>query len=277
MSSVAFQIASDEGLPLRGVIHIPEKPNALVVVIHGFKGFKDWGFFPWLAEKLEAAGFGVCRFDMSRSGIGEVAGQFDRLDLFADDTYSIERADLLRVVQHVAAMSRFQRLPIFLLGHSRGAGVALLAASEVPRLRGLITWNGISEVVRWDGSTLAQWRRDGHVDILNSRTGQTMRMSTAVLDDIEANREWLDIGRAARQLRVPLLVIHGAADQTVPLHDGRTLAGQGADASLVVLGGATHTFGATHPLREIPRPLRLATELSTHFMALRCRATKDEG
>lgn len=264
----SFKISSEEGLPLRGVIHLPAQPSCMVVVVHGFKGFKDWGFFPWVAARLAAAGFGVCRFDMSRSGVGEVPGQFDRLDLFAGDTYSIERADLLRVVRHLHGMAPFRRLPMFLLGHSRGAGVALLAAREVPRLRGIITWSGISEVVRWDGSTLALWRRQGYYDFINVRTGQNMRMSTAVLDDIEANRDRLDITKAARELAVPLLVIHGDADETVPLREARALAEQPANASLVIIGGATHTFGATHPPGEIPPPLRLAAELTAHFIAI---------
>ena len=58
-----FEIASREGLPIRGYVGMPRKARALVVIVHGFKGFKDWGFFPWLGEHLCAAGFAIVRFN----------------------------------------------------------------------------------------------------------------------------------------------------------------------------------------------------------------------
>ena len=47
-----FTIDSREGLPIRGDLDAPDEARALVVIVHGFKGFKDWGFFPWLADHL---------------------------------------------------------------------------------------------------------------------------------------------------------------------------------------------------------------------------------
>ena len=47
-----FTITSEEGLPIRGSFDAPRHPKALLVVVHGFKGFKEWGFFPWLGEHL---------------------------------------------------------------------------------------------------------------------------------------------------------------------------------------------------------------------------------
>src|SRR5437773_11577735 len=94
-----FTILSDEGLPIRGDLDMPPDARALVVIVHGFKGFKDWGFFPWLADMLCSDRAAVCRFNMSRSGIGESTETFERLDLFADDTYSAQVDDLLAVVQ----------------------------------------------------------------------------------------------------------------------------------------------------------------------------------
>jgi len=81
-----FTIDSDEGLPIRGNLDAPPNPRALAVVVHGFKGYKDWGFFPWVAETLCDHHLAVCRFNMSRSGVGESLDAFDRLDLFRDDT-----------------------------------------------------------------------------------------------------------------------------------------------------------------------------------------------
>src|SRR6185369_15774403 len=190
--SDAFVIESAEGLPIRGNIDAPRHPRALVVIVHGFKGFKDWGFFPWLAEYLCNSGFAVCRFNMSRSGIGENPETFDRLDLFAGDTYSAQLHDLRTVVAH--AQREYPSLPTFLLGHSRGGGIALLGAREVHDLAGVVTWSAISRVDRWDEATKKRWRTDGALYIENARTKQMMPLSTAMLDDVEAHR--FDIGAA---------------------------------------------------------------------------------
>src|SRR5712692_1660994 len=192
-----FTIKSAEALPIRGNLDVPRQARALVVIVHGFKGFKDWGFFPWLAEYLRENQIAVCRFNMSRNGIGTKLDTFNRLDLFADDTYSVELADLRSVVAHCR---KRLRIPMFLLGHSRGGGVALLGAHDVPNLRGVITWSAIARADRWDEATKRQWRRDGHIDVINSRTKQVMRTSTRVLEDVETNADRLDILAAASRL-----------------------------------------------------------------------------
>jgi pimeloyl-ACP methyl ester carboxylesterase len=264
MSDTAFEIPSDEGLPIRGNLDLPAgRPRALVVIVHGFKGFKDWGFFPWLAGHLTQHRLAVCRFNMSRSGVGESLDSFDRLDLFADDTYSTQIADLRKVVRF--AQERVD-LPTFLLGHSRGGGVALLAAQEIANLRGLVTWSAISHVDRWDEPTVRAWRETGHRDEINSRTKQVMRMSTRILDDYEANRERLDILAATERLGQPLLVLHGVRDESVPVAEAMAIMKRARDGSIGLIANASHTYNAIHPLIHLPFALTLATELSARFI-----------
>lgn len=260
-----FQIESTEGLLIRGEIASPARPRALAVVVHGFKGFKDWGFFPWLSERLCEAGFAAVRFNMSRSGIENDPESFDRLDLFADDTYSAQISDLVTVVRH--SQGQLGRLPLFLLGHSRGGGVALLAARELEQLHGIVTWSAISHVDRWDAPTKTKWRADGFMDVVNARTKQVMRMSPRILDDYEANRDRFDILASAARLRVPLLVVHGGSDESVPAGEAHQIAGRAKDSSLLIIGGASHTYNAIHPLVHVPPALDYAAVVSEHFLA----------
>lgn len=261
---MTITIQSSEGLPIAVDLDVPERPRALVIVVHGFKGFKDWGFFPWLAQRLTQHHLAVCRFNMSRSGIGDDPETFGRLDLFADDTYSQQLDDLRRVVAY--AQEQFPKSPTFLLGHSRGGGVAILGAAGVPRLQGVVAWSPISTVHRWDDVTKTQWRADGYREELNQRTRQLMRMSTRMLDDVEANRERLDIAAAAERLQVPLLVVHGRRDESVSFEEGRRLVTRAPDASLVLIDRAGHTMNAIHPLVDVPFELVLAAEVSAHFV-----------
>src|SRR5205814_5858290 len=145
----------------------------------------------------------------------------------ADDTYSVQVDDLLDVVRWCQQQVE---LPTFLVGHSRGGGVALLAAPEVPRLSGVVTWNAIARVDRWDEATKKQWRADGYQDVINARTKQVMRMSTRMLDDYETHRERLDILGAVVKLYVPLLVVSGARDESVSPDESRQIAAYAADA-----------------------------------------------
>jgi uncharacterized protein len=259
-----FSILSSEGLPLRGDFEAGERPRALVIVVHGFKGFKDWGFFPWLSQRLSQHRLVVCRFNMSRSGIGDDPESFDRLDLFEHDTYSTQLRDLATVVEH--AQQQFPNLPTFLLGHSRGGGMALLGAADVPNLRGVVAWSPIARADRWDEATQRDWRTRGVLEVENARTRQIMRMSPVILDDFEANRERLDILRAAGSLNVPLLVVHGASDESVPLAEGKLIAERAPQSSIVVLQRASHTFNAIHPLIHVPFELVAAGEVSAHFI-----------
>ncbi|HEY0158543.1 MAG TPA: alpha/beta fold hydrolase [Thermoanaerobaculia bacterium] len=258
-----FTLTSDEGLPLRGDLDVPDRPRALVVIVHGFKGFKDWGFFPWVAQRFFEHRLAVCRFNMSRSGIGDDPESFDRLDLFEHDTYSTQLADLRTVVAH--AQAQVPGMPTFLFGHSRGGGVAILGAVDVPNLRGVAVWSPIARCDRWDDATKRDWRERGYLEQLNTRTKQLMRMSTRILDDHEAHRERLDIVSAARALTVPLLVVHGGRDESVPAEEGRELASSNEGASFLLIERASHTFNAIHPLVHVPFELVIAAESTAHF------------
>jgi uncharacterized protein len=262
-----FEISSPEGLPIRGIIERPSRARSLALILHGFKGFKEWGFFPWLAERLHQSRIATCRFDFSRSGITEGSETFDRLDLFADDTYSRQLNDLNAVVHHLARQPALAELPLTVFGHSRGGAIALLGAARIPRLHSVVVWSSIASLNRWDEPTQAEWRRRGSLEIVNQRTGQVMALSTAILDDLEANRTRLDLPAAIATLDVPLLVIHGGSDESVDIADGRLIARSAPNATLVVIERASHTFGAIHPLVHVPRQLEVAATITARFIS----------
>lgn len=266
LHSERFTIESTEGLPIRGVVQAPAAAEQLIVLVHGFKGFMEWGFFPWLAEYLVSRGLAVCRFDFSRNGVGPSLDQFDELHLFRDDTYSRELSDLERVSSHLSSSPATADLRLSLLGHSRGGAVTLLAAATIPTLAAVVTWSAISSLQRWDDATVAAWRARGHMDFPNARTGQNMQLSTAILDDLDQHRDRLDVLAAVSNLTVPLLVVHGESDETIPVDEAHRIADAARDSSMMVLGGASHTLGAIHPLVHVPFDLQLAASVSASFL-----------
>ena len=65
-----WTLTNDRGLELLGNTHTPSTaPVACVVLLHGFLGYKDYGFLPVLADRLCARGILVHRFNFSCSGM----------------------------------------------------------------------------------------------------------------------------------------------------------------------------------------------------------------
>lgn len=246
-------------------------PRPAVVILHGFKGFKDWGMFPVVADRLARAGFTAVSLNVSGSGVDD-GGQFSLPDNFSRNTYSAELDDLSQVVAAVRAGAPLGiAVPssIGLLGHSRGGGMAILQAANDSGIGALVTWAAIGTVDRWSDEAKASWRRRGHVNIQNARTGQIIPLSIAVLDDIAGNGSGsLDIAAAAARRRAPWLIVHGESDESVEADDARSLvAAGGGKTELLLVPGAGHTFGATHPLTGVPEPLDRVIEATVGWFS----------
>jgi dienelactone hydrolase len=239
-------------------------PRPAVVVVHGFKGFKDWGMFPQFAERLARAGFIAVTFNLSGSGVDD-AGEFSLPDRFGRNTFSAELQDLQCVLD--ALVSGRLGLPapssLGLVGHSRGGGISALQTARDSRIGALVTWAAISRVHRWSAEQRAAWRAASHIEVQNARTGQILPLYTDVLDDIEHRAEALDIEAAAARIRVPWLIVHGTEDESVGFAEAQVLkaANRSSQMQLLPIERGGHTFGATHPWRS-PTP-----ELETVFDA----------
>jgi dienelactone hydrolase len=227
-----------------------DMPRPAVVIVHGFKGFKDWGMFPPLADRLARAGFVAVSFNLSGSGV-DAAGNFSFPERFGHDTFSTALEDVERVIGALVtgALEVAPPSSLGLLGHSRGGGVAVLEAARDERVAALVTWAAISTVNRWPAGVMAQWRKTGRNDVTNARTGEVLPLYTDVLDDNEANADRLDILAAAGRITAPWLLVHGELDESVSPEEGvRLAAAMRHPASRhEVIGGGGHTFGARHP------------------------------
>jgi pimeloyl-ACP methyl ester carboxylesterase len=265
------------GADIRGDAWIPSDPAAgpAIVVCHGFKGFKDWGFFPYVARELAARTTCLTvSFNFDGAGVRESTEVFDDLEAFASNTFSRELTDLEGVMDGLAA-GRLGATPVpatttfGLLGHSRGGATCVLKAAGRRQVRALGTWSAISSVIRYTEMFAELWDSGEPVRIPNARTGQEMPLYRNVLDDVRANRERLDVLAAAAGLEIPYLIVHGTEDESVPLDDARRLAEAAPDARVEVIEGTGHTFGAGHPFAG-PNPdlERAISETAAHFNAV---------
>jgi pimeloyl-ACP methyl ester carboxylesterase len=255
----------DGGPPVRGDVRFLSgtTPRTAVVLCHGFKGFREWGFFPPLARALAARGHAAVSFDLSRNGIGADGVDFSALHLFAEQTHSRNLAEIGAVLNALHGGRLLPRRPraTGLFGHSRGGGEAVLTAADHDGLDALVTWAAIAQVDRWTPEQVAVWERGDTVEIQNSRTGQQMPVGPGYWRDVVEGGEGLDIIAAAERVRAPWLIVHGDADSSVPVDDAhRLFAAAGDEAELLVVDGADHTFGAVHPYAGPTPALQTAAE-----------------
>ena len=179
-------------------------PRTAVVVAHGFKGFKDWGFFPLLCNRLALDGHIVVSFNTSLNGIGAGLLDFTDLEAFGRNTVSREVADLHWIIDCTleGAWDGGRRPEALgLLGHSRGGGNAVIVAAERGEVSSLVTWAAVSTYHRWSPEQERDWATAGVTYILNARTGQEMPLQRSVFDDLRENAERFDILAAAGRVR----------------------------------------------------------------------------
>lgn len=267
-----FELVGADGGPLRGEVRTAGAGSnrPAVVICHGFKGFKDWGFFPHLAQRLARAGITAVSFNFSGSGVGPDGESFSEPERFGHATFTGDLADLKTVIgallagNLVAGVSPPSKLGLF--GHSRGGGTVILFASADPNVRVLVTWAAIGAALRWGPETLRQWRRDGKIEITNMRTGDVLPLYTDVLDELEGDTDGrFDIPAAASRMAVPWLIVHGESDEAVPVTDAEKLwQANSKHADLLTIRHGSHTLGARHPWAGSTAQLDQAMDATVH-------------
>ncbi len=243
----------------------------LIIVCHGFTAHKDWGPFPYFGRRFAGLGFASAVFNFSHNGVGPGSARFNEPAKFSVNTIGKELEDVRGLLDAV----REERLGggivdpgrIGIVGHSRGGGVAILAAAGDRRLCGVAAWGTVATFYRYGPHQREAWERDGYLPVTVRGIRTRLRFGIDVLRDLEANREAYDIGRAVRSLAVPLLLVHGAADASVRTSEPESLYAQAdqAKTELVILEGTGHSFGAKHPYRQRSEAVDRLVELTARW------------
>ena len=241
-----------------------------LVFVHGFKGFKDWGFGPYLGEYFANKGFFVITFNFSHNGIGENKTEFTELEKFAKNTFSREVRELNEIIS--AFRNDFFEVkgdtPLGLIGHSRGGAIVLLTASKRTDVDAIVTWAAISKLDRYSKRQNQEWRKKGFFEILNTRTNQMMRLDIGLLDDIENNaNSSLNIENALKNLNKPLLIAHGEQDLAVPIAEAEQLYNWSdkSRTEFYKLFSTGHTFDIVHPFNSTSEKFEKLLDKTTNF------------
>lgn len=204
----------------------------LVIACHGFTGSKEGGGRALdMGAALARRGFSTVLFDFA--GCGESEGQWEEI------TLSRHLEDLADVVRWCRKRG-FKK--IILNGRSFGGAAALCHTARDRRIAGLCTWAAPAGLIGLFGAFINGGTVTGPPEETVTLTGAdgSARLRKAFFYDLPGHNI---PACAARLSPRPLLVIHGGADETVPVADAASLyAAAGEPRQLAVIDGADHRF-----------------------------------
>lgn len=203
----------------------PDSP--LVIILHGITGNQEERHIVGVADAFVEAGFGALRLDLY--GHGESEG------LFSEHTLSKWINNTLDAIMFAKTVSR----RIFLCGHSQGGLTAVLAGAISQKdLSGLVLLSPACSIP--DGA----------------RKGELLGMRfdpEHIPDQLELPGKGQSVGsvyiREAQRIRTdeaffpgPVLIVHGEADQTIPVSWSKDLVRQYPNGKLVIIPDDTHCY-----------------------------------
>lgn len=223
-----------KGRQLIGMLHLPDNRGRfpLVVICHGWGDNKTQRKFVRLARTLEKNRIAALRFDFE--GCGDSEGDFLKA------TVKKEIADLKSAIYYVKKIKNIDIEKIAFVGHSMGAVIcALFLAQNKVAAKIIAMWapafNQKELMKYWATSKeIKQWERQGYL----YREGKEKIIG---LDYLRENRD-KDYSSIFKKVQLPVLIIHGSKDETVPVKFSKALAKIHKNIKLSVLVGADHKF-----------------------------------
>lgn len=251
------------------------KPKPVVIFNHGFKGFKDWGPFPLVANAFAQAGFVFIKMNFSHNGVtAENPTEFADLEAFSKNNFSIELDDTGVLIHDLFNGDNFigrkemDLDKLYITGHSRGGASAILKAAEDPRIKKVATWAAVSNLESWHSKAeLEYWKQQRLIFVLNKRTNQQMPLDYQLVENYQENRSRLHVPDAVKKLRIPMLALHGSEDETVPVAAAHSFGEWNPTVRVKIIEGANHTFGTDHPFtgQELPDEFKQVVNETIRF------------
>jgi alpha-beta hydrolase superfamily lysophospholipase len=157
--------------------------------------------------------------------------QVERLNLRVP---SFEHLRLSAMIDTVRDAIERAGAPVVLIGSSLGALTAARVAERDPRVAACVLFAPAFQLVaRWQeqlGAEWDVWRERGTREVTDYTTGGMSTVDFGFVEDVAR----IDVGYP--DVRVPVLVMHGIADEVVPIERARTFAAGRPNVRLVELG-----------------------------------------
>lgn len=188
-------IPTQDGYKLSAVVNLPKRDCPIVIIMSGYGGSnsagKNTSHALELEKRLSQLGVGSIRFDYR--GIGESTGNWQQINV----TSTI--IDLRAVCEYVKTL-KVNLDKIALTSSSYSGGISIYACSNSNFFKTLVTVSGVFD-----------WNKVNHEK-----------------EDIKAEGFYedckqYDFYKAAKQVNIPVLIIHKTGDDLVPVSQSKKL------------------------------------------------------
>ncbi|MEO8113671.1 MAG: S9 family peptidase, partial [Phenylobacterium sp.] len=232
----AIRFKAKDGLELSGYLTLPRgaapKNLPLVVFPHGGPAARDEPGFDWWAQAMASRGYAVLQVNFRGSdGFG-----WDFLKAGFGQWGRKMQTDLSDGVRHLAAEGTIDPKRVCIVGASYGGYAAMAGPTLDPGVyRCAAAYAGLSDMRRF-----VTWSRGQ--DGLAAQRWWTRFMGAENAKDPSLSE--ISPAKHADRVNVPMLLIHGKDDTTVPLEQSRIMAdalkAAGKPVELVVLDSTDH-------------------------------------
>ena len=250
-------------------LEVPRNYNGKIILfLHGFMGFKDWGAWRLVQDYFVEQGYGFCKFNTTHNG-GTVENGIDFPDpeAFGNNTYSKEIFDVKSVLEWLD--DQLDHWTPHIIGHSKGGAVSLLCGSQFEKIESVSTWASIASIGERfpTGDPLDLWKRKGVRHIKNGRTLQELPQNYSLYLDYLENENSYDLKRICTNLQKPIFIAHGEKDTSVDINNGKRLA-EWSKSELCIIDDTDHVFDSKHPYEsdDLPYPLLLLCMRTNEFI-----------
>ena len=198
-----------QGQHLAGLLETPQQPiRAYVLFVHCFTCGKEVAAASKISQFLVQQGFAVFRFDFT--GLGNNDGDL------ANTNFSSNTEDLLAAARF---LEQDYEAPQLLIGHSLGGTAVLAMASQLPKVKAIVTIGAPYEaknIIHNFEANLNAIKENGAAKV--SLGAREFTIKQQFIDDLR-NQTTDHI----KQLNKALLVLHSPVDLTVDIADAEKI------------------------------------------------------
>ena len=246
--------------------------SPLVIIINGHNGFYNYGMFPYIQQKLFENKISSYSFNFSHGGVKGDSDFFEDLEKYEHNCMRMETEDLSSVIHNLKEFKDHSK--IFLFAHSLGGVPAVFGAKkaieEKIKIDGIILVSTVKTLNFWPPEMIAEWAMAGVYYKKNNRTKQELPHGFEFLQEIINCEEDWNVKEAIQSLKIPILIIHGANDEAVPVEHGESLfswiKNSNAKAKLKIVPMATHTFNTKHPFETTSTELEELIKITVEWI-----------